>query len=193
MAGVHDEAERLQIESLEQWREWLEANHEQPDGIWLVTFKKSSSRPSVDYVALVEEALSFGWIDGTARTVDDERSMIWLAPRRKGSVWAASNRERVARLEREGRMRPAGRAVVERAQADGSWSVLIPAERGEVPDDLAEAFAASPGARVRPGTAFPPSVRLQALSSIYMAKRPETRARRVALVAARTAAGERPV
>ena len=128
----------------------------------------------------MEEALSFGWIDGTARTVDDERSMIWLAPRRKGSVWAASNRERVARLEREGRMRPAGRAVVERAQADGSWSVLIPAERGEVPDDLAAAFASSPGSR-ETWDGFPPSVRLQALSSIYMAKRPETRARRVAV------------
>jgi uncharacterized protein YdeI (YjbR/CyaY-like superfamily) len=192
MAGVHEKAERLQIESLEQWREWLEANHEQPDGVWLVTFKKTSSRPRVDYVAMVEEALSFGWIDGTARTVDDERSMIWLAPRRKGSVWAASNRERVARLEHEGRMRPAGRAVVERAQADGSWSVLIPAERGEVPDDLAAAFAASPGSR-ETWEGFPPSVRLQALSSIYMAKRPETRARRVSHVAARTAAGERPV
>lgn len=192
MAGVHEKAERLQIESLEQWRAWLEANHEQPDGVWLVTFKKASSRPSVDYVAMVEEALSFGWIDGTARTVDEERSMLWLAPRRKGSVWAASNRERVTRLELEGRMRPAGRAVVERAQADGSWSVLIPAERGEVPDDLAEAFAASPGAQ-ETWDGFPPSVRLQALSSIYMAKRPETRARRVAHIAARTAAGERPV
>ncbi len=192
MAGVHEKAERLQIESLEQWRAWLEANHEQPDGVWLVTFKKASSRPSVDYVAMVEEALSFGWIDGTARTVDEERSMLWLAPRRKGSVWAASNRERVTRLELEGRMRPAGRAVVERAQADGSWSVLIPAERGEVPDDLAEAFAASPGAQ-ETWDGFPPSVRLQALSSIYMAKRPETRARRVAHIAARTTAGERPV
>lgn len=190
--GVHDEAEQVQIESLDQWRDWLEANHEQAGGVWLVTFKKASSRPSVDYVALVEEALCFGWIDGTARTVDEERSMIWLAPRRKGSVWAASNRERVERLEREGRMRPPGRAVVERARADGSWSVLMPAERGEVPDDLAEAFAASPGA-VGTWESFPPSVRLQALSSIYMAKRAETRARRVADVAGRTAAGERPV
>jgi uncharacterized protein YdeI (YjbR/CyaY-like superfamily) len=107
-------------------------------------------------------------------------------------VWAASNRERVARLEREGRMRPSGRAVVERAQADGSWAVLVPAERGEIPDDLAEAFAASPGAR-QTWDGFPPSVRLQALSSIYMAKRAETRARRVAHIAVRTAAGERPV
>lgn len=190
--GVHDDAERLQIESIEQWREWLEANHERPTGVWLVTFKKAAPGPSVDYVALVEEALSFGWIDGTARPVDADRSMIWLAPRRKGSVWAASNRERVERIEREGRMRPAGRAVVERARADGSWSVLIPAERGEVPDDLADAFAAAPGAR-ETWDGFPPSVRLQALSSIYMAKRAETRARRVADIAARTAAGERPV
>jgi uncharacterized protein YdeI (YjbR/CyaY-like superfamily) len=190
--GVHDEAERLQIETLEQWREWLEANHEQPTGVWLVTFKKASPRPTVDYVALVEEALCFGWIDGTARSVDEERSMIWLAPRRKGSVWAASNRERVERLERGGRMRPAGRAVVERARDDGSWSVLIPAEQGEVPDDLADAFAAAPGSR-ETWDGFPPSVRLQALSSVYMAKRPETRARRVADIAARTAAGVRPV
>ena len=192
MAGVHDEAERLQIESLEQWREWLEANHEQPDGVWLVTFKKASPGPSVDYVALVEEALSFGWIDGTARTVDDERSMIWLAPRRKGSVWAASNRERVARLEREGRMRPAGRAVVERAQADGSWSVLIPAERGEVPDDLAEAFAASPG-RARRGTGSRRRCGSRRCRRSTWRSGPRHGRGGWPFVAARTAAGERPV
>lgn len=189
--GVHDEAERVEVESVEQWRAWLEANHGQAEGVWLVTFKRASPRPTADYVALVEESLCFGWIDGTARTVDDERSMLWLAPRRKGSVWAASNRERVERLEREGRLWPTGQAVADRARADGSWSILIPAERGEVPDDLAVALDEQLPARAT-WEAYPPSVRLQALSSIYMAKRPDTRAKRVAVIVERAAAGERP-
>jgi uncharacterized protein YdeI (YjbR/CyaY-like superfamily) len=189
--GVHDEAERVEVESVEQWRSWLEDNHGRDQGVWLVTYKRASARPTADYPALVEESLCFGWIDGTARPVDDERSMIWMAPRRKGSVWAASNRQRVERLEREGRMRPPGRVVVERARADGSWSVLVPAERGEVPDDLREALEGRPGARAT-WDAYPPSVRLQALSSVYTAKRPDTRARRVAAIAERAAAGERP-
>jgi uncharacterized protein YdeI (YjbR/CyaY-like superfamily) len=192
VAGAHDDAERVQVESIDQWRAWLEANDEQPGGVWLVTFRKGSGRSQVPYVDLVEEALCHGWIDSTARPLDAERSMIWFAPRRRGSVWAASNRERVERLEREGRVRPAGLSVVERARADGSWSVLIPAERLEVPDDLAEALVTRPGAWPR-WEALTPSVRTQALASIITAKRADTRARRVAEVADRTAAGERPV
>ena len=189
MAGVHEKAERLQIESLEQWREWLEANHERPDGVWLVTFKKGSSRPKVDYVALVEEALSFGWIDGTARTVDDERSMIWLAPRRKGSVWAAIEPRAGGPARARGADAP-GRTGGRRAGA-GRRVVVRPRSRpsgARSPTTSLRRSPASPGSR-ETWDGFPPSVRLQALSSIYMAKRPETRARRVADVAARTAAG----
>jgi uncharacterized protein YdeI (YjbR/CyaY-like superfamily) len=104
--------------------------------------------------------------------------MLWYAPRRKGSVWARSNRERVARLEAAGRMTPAGRAAVERAHADGSWSILESVEQLVLPDDLAAEIGLRPGARAT-WEAWPPTAKRAYLAWIVTAKRPETRARRV--------------
>ena len=111
-------------EDREAWRHWLEANHASATGAWLVNWRRASGREAIDYVAAVEEALCFGWVDGQAAPIDDLRSKQYFAPRKAGSPWAKSNRERVQRLSAEGRMAPAGMAVVERAKADGSWSDL---------------------------------------------------------------------
>lgn len=115
--------------------------------------------------------------------------MLWYAPRRKGSLWARSNKERVARLEAEGRMTDAGRAAIEAARADGSWSLLEPVEALIVPDDLAAAMVEQPDARER-WEAFSPTARRAYLLWIATAKRPETRERRVRESAAAVAAGK---
>jgi uncharacterized protein YdeI (YjbR/CyaY-like superfamily) len=132
-----------------------------------------------------------GWIDGPTRTLDGERSLIWFSPRKPGSGWAASNRERVERLEREGRMAAAGRSVVERAKADGSWSILESVERLELPTELVDALVARPPAR-EVWDAAPPSSRRLALQGIVFAKRAETKEKRIAAIVDRCAAGERP-
>lgn len=179
----------VHLETVAEWRAWLEEHHEGP-GVWLVSWKSSTGRPAVPYVAAVEEALAFGWIDATNRTLDAERSMQWFTKRKPGSGWARTNKERILRLEADGRMTDAGRAVIEAAKADGSWTLLDDVENLVVPADLAAALAAHPGAAEQ-WDGFPPSPRRVLLAWIVQAKRPATRAQRIEETASRAARGER--
>jgi uncharacterized protein YdeI (YjbR/CyaY-like superfamily) len=113
--------ERVELEDRRDWRAWLEENHDRTDGIWLVTWKKPTGRPRVDYDAAVEEALCFGWIDSKSRSVDDERTSIYFTPRKAKSAWSPSNVARVEKLEAAGLMREPGRRAVEEAKRLGTW------------------------------------------------------------------------
>lgn len=190
MTGHQDAAERFHPESVAEWSTWLEHNHAQCPGVWLVSWKKRTGKQTVSYEDLVTEALRFGWIDSKAKPLDEDRSMVWFGPRRRSSAWARSNKERIARLEREGRLEPAGRRAVEAAKANGAWTLLDDVEDLVVPDDLAAALAAHPGAR-ETWDGLSPSARRQSLYWIAQAKRPETRARRVEETARLADRGER--
>lgn len=170
------------------WRAWLEANHATVHGAWLVT--RRDARASV-YGAAVEEALCFGWVDSTGGYLDDERSKLYFAKRKPTSGWAATNKARIERLIAEGLMAPAGLAAIERAKANGSWTVLDGPERLEVPPDLAAALDARPPAAAN-FAAWPPSIRKQALASIAQAKRAETRSIRIARLVDGAARNVRP-
>ena len=176
--GVMDEAEEIHLTTAAEWRAWLEENGGRHDGVWLVSYKQRTGKPAVGYEEAVCEALCFGWIDSTYRRIDDERGARWWSPRRKGSLWARTNKERVAWLEAEGRMTDAGRAAIERALADGSWAILESVEALIVPDDLGSAMDARPGARDR-WAALTPSAQRAHLFHIVSAKRAPTRERRV--------------
>jgi uncharacterized protein YdeI (YjbR/CyaY-like superfamily) len=182
---------RIHPDSRADWRAWLEEHQSDASGVWLVSWKARLHRPTVSYEEAVEEALCFGWIDGKTRRVDDERTMVRFSPRRRGSVWARSNKERVARLEAAGMMAEAGRRAVEVARADGSWTRLDAVEEMAIPEDLALALAARPGARDH-FDAYSPSARKGVLGWIALAIRPETRARRVSLAADVAERGDRP-
>jgi len=184
------DAEQIHPETVEEWRAWLEAHHDRPDGVWLVQWKAETGRPRLSYEEAVLEALAYGWIDSTAGTIDDERSRLWFSPRRRRSGWSRPNKERIRLLESEGRMQPSGRRAIEQAMADGSWALLDSVEDLSVPDDLAVAFDRLPGARAR-WEAFPRSARRAILEWIAQARRPDTRARRVAETADAAARGER--
>lgn len=188
--GVQEEAERFEPTDLAQWSDWLALHHADSRGVWLVTARRATGRQAFDYEAGVVEALRWGWVDSTQRSVDDERTMMWFAPRRPGSVWTRNNKERVARLEAEGRMEPAGAAAVEAARASGMWTLMDAVEDRVVPDDLAAAFEDHPGAREH-WESFPASAQKQMLAWIVLAKRPATRAARVVETASRAARGER--
>lgn len=177
-------------ETRRQWRSWLAAHHASSDGVWLVAWKRHTGKTAMGYDASVEEALCYGWIDSTQRALDSERSMQWFAPRRPGSVWSGHNKRRVAELTAAGRMAPAGLAAVEAAQRTGTWMVLDVAENLLVPDDLGAAFARHPGSRPH-WDGFPPSARRSILCWIALAKRPDTRARRIEETAALASAGKR--
>jgi len=190
VSGGESDGERLHAETTEAWHDWLEAHHARPRGVWLVQWKARTGRPAIPYEEAVEEALCYGWVDGSYRSLDDERGMLWYAPRRKGSLWARSNRERVARLEAAGRMTAAGRAAVDRAKADGSWTILESVEDLVVPDDLATELDARPGAWAT-WDLWPPTAKRAYLVWIVTAKRPETHDRRVREAAELIAAGRR--
>lgn len=190
MGRAMNEAEELSFTTAAEWRQWLAANHARPRGVWLVQYKPRTGKPAIDYEDAVCEALCFGWIDSTYRRIDDERGALWWSPRRKGSLWAATNKARIERLEADGRISDAGRAAVEQAKADGSWRTLEPVEALVVPDDLAAAFEAQAGARAHWQT-FAPTAKRAYLLWVYTAKREATRAKRVTETAVRVAAGLR--
>jgi len=153
--------------------------------------KKHVARPSVTLAEAVEEALCFGWIDGHLRRIDDESHALRFTPRGRRSVWAQSNKDRVERLIREGRMTPAGFAAVEAAKASGEWDAATAREDVDaVPDDLAGALREAGVEEAF--TSMPPSHRKQYLYWVNEAKRDETRQRRIADTVRRVREGERP-
>ena len=116
MSALTD-APLVEVNDRASWRAWLEENHATSGGAWLVTRRPRSGRPGLDYEAAIEEALCFGWVDGTAGRVDDERSKLYFAPRKPRSGWAATNKARVERLIADGRMAPAGLEAIARTSS----------------------------------------------------------------------------
>ena len=188
MAGI-DDAPLVQADDRATWRAWLEANHANESGAWLVTWRRGYG-PVLDYGEAVEEALCFGWVDSRGGKVDEHRTKLYFATRKTKSPWSASNKERVERLIAAGLMRPAGLAAIARAKENGSWAVLDEVEQGIVPPDLAAALEANAPAAER-FAAFPWSARREILVWIATAKRPETRAARITETALRAARNER--
>jgi uncharacterized protein YdeI (YjbR/CyaY-like superfamily) len=187
---AHKDREQVHAETVQAWRQWLADNHQATDGVWLVSWKSATGKSRISYEESVVEALAVGWVDGLHVTVDDHRSMLWFAPRKPTSAWSRPNKERIARLEREGRMLPAGRLAVEVAQANGAWALLDDSDNLLIPEDLALAFTLFPGASER-WDAFPPSARRAILGWIAHAKTAPTRAKRINETAERASRGER--
>lgn len=182
-------SDRFHAETLPEWRAWLAVNHLASKGIWLVLWKTGTGRPRIGYEEAVEEALAFGWVDSKGASLDDERTMLWFTPRKANSPWSLTNKERIARLEASGRIADAGRGAVRAAKANGMWTILDDAQKLIVPDDLALELSALPGAREN-WDGFNASARRSVLEWIVLAKRPETRQKRIAETARRAALGE---
>jgi len=164
----------------EDFRAWLREHHDTSAGIWMQLAKKGAGRTSITYDEAVEVALTFGWIDGQARPGDGTYYLQGFTRRRPQSPWSRRNRDRVEALIAAGAMEPGGLAEVERARADGRWDRAYDGPRTATPPaDLLEALAARPAAR----EAFETLDRTNRYAILYRiqdAKRPETRARRIA-------------
>ncbi|GAB4215143.1 MAG: YdeI/OmpD-associated family protein [Synechococcales cyanobacterium] len=143
-----------------------------------MSYKKASGKPRFDYDEAVREALCFGWIDSKPNKLDEERTLLWFAPRKPGSGWSRPNKERVEHLIAQGLMHPAGLAKVAAAQQDGSWSALDAIEALEIPVDLEDAFTRYRGSREN-FMDFPRSAKRGILEWIATAKKPETRQKRL--------------
>ena len=168
---------RIQPKTTAQWRRWLDSNHDKARGVWLVAYKAATGKPRLTYEDSIPEALCYGWIDSLNKPLDDERTALLFTPRKAGSGWSRTNKVRIARLLQDGRMAPAGLAKIEAAKRDGSWTLLDSVEDLEVPGDLRKALGA-PG--VRKFQALTPGRQKEHLRMLVTAKRPETRAKRLA-------------
>jgi uncharacterized protein YdeI (YjbR/CyaY-like superfamily) len=170
---------------------WLERNHASSRGLWLELAKKGSGIKSVTQTEAVEVALCYGWIDGQAKPLDEQRWLQRFTPRSARSKWSKINRERVEALVAQDRMQAAGLAEVRRAQADGRWDAAYDSpSRATVPDDLQRALD-----RDRKAKAFFSTLdsanRYAILYRVQDAKRPETRARRIEQFVAMLHRGEK--
>jgi uncharacterized protein YdeI (YjbR/CyaY-like superfamily) len=174
-----------------EWRRWLARNHDTETGVWLVFHKNSASGQSLEYETVVEEALCYGWIDSIIKKLDDDRYARKLTPRRTSSKWSESNKRRVAKLIKSGRMTKHGLSKIEAAKRTGKWSesaaLKIPRN---MPDELRKALA-----RNKKANAFfeqlGPSYRRQFIGWIAAATRAETKRLRVEESVARLARGEK--
>jgi uncharacterized protein YdeI (YjbR/CyaY-like superfamily) len=174
------------------FREWLERHHADRDEVWLVFRKKGVPGPCITYGEAVDEATCFGWIDGKLWSLGEREHVIRFSPRRPGGTWAASNKARVERLTREGRMAPAGLAAVEAAKRTGAWNALDDPERYDVvPPDLQTALDGVAGA-AQNFASFTRAQRRDYVAWVVGAKWAETRERRIAEVARRCGLGLKP-
>ena len=169
---------------------WIDEHGEESDGIWLKFAKKDSGIESVFYAEAVEIALSHGWIDGQAKRFDDHHYLQRFTPRRPRSKWSRINREKAERLIAEGRMRAAGLREIERAKEDGRWDDAYDSpSTATVPYDFQVALDAEPAA-AEFFASLGSTKRYSFLYRITDAKRPETRAKRIAEYVELLARGE---
>ena len=170
----------LSFASQAEFAAWLDGNHAASDGIWLKFAKKGTGVPTVVYAEALEVALCFGWIDGQVKKVDDVHYMQRWTPRRARSKWSKRNCGKAQELIASGAMRPAGLAEVERAKADGRWDAAYDApSTASVPDDLQAELDRDPEAAEFFATLSKQN-RYAILYRLQDAKKPETRARRLA-------------
>jgi uncharacterized protein YdeI (YjbR/CyaY-like superfamily) len=175
-----DEREILYLSDAAAFRDWLVANHASSSGVRLALAKKGTGIASPTYPETVEVALCFGWIDGRRNALDDSYFLQLFTPRTPRSIWSQRNRDLVNALIASGDMTEAGIREIDRAKADGRWDAAYqPVSDKSLPDDLAAAIAANAEA-----AAFFETLNSQNRYALIFrtanAKRPETRARRIA-------------
>lgn len=176
--------------SLSDWRNWLAQNHDREQEVWLVYLKAGPGKTNIDYEGSVEEALCFGWIDSIIQKIDDEKYARKFNPRRMDSKWSETNKRRVLKVIREGRMTEAGMAKVtfDMGEVDTSKPK---AKRAPVqmPEKMEEALKSRPGL----WEAFQnvsPSYRRNYILWLSDAKKPETFARRLQILIEEVLAGK---
>lgn len=166
----------------QQWRNWLLKNHIKQESVWLIYYKKKTNVTSLTWDDAVEEALCFGWIDSKRQPVDAEKFRQFFGKRKTSGTWSKINKERIQRLTDQGLMSKAGMDVIENAKRNGSWSILDEVEELIVPADLAKAFRKVPNSK-KYFDSLSRSNKWALLQWLVLAKRPETRQKRIDEVA----------
>lgn len=171
---------QLRVDSIEGWNLWLEKNHQQEVVVWLVFKKKGVGKVPFDYQMALDEALCYGWVDSLLKSIDEKEYMRKFTPRKATSTWSERNKNHVARLIREGRMKAAGKKCIDVAKDNGMWDkgIKLPEVNDSLPGALLLAFQEHTGARDN-YFKLPETDQRQYNIWINMAKRAETISRRV--------------
>jgi uncharacterized protein YdeI (YjbR/CyaY-like superfamily) len=172
--------EKLYLTGREDWRAWLERNHNRKREVWLIYYKKHTGKPRIPYDDAVEEALCFGWIDSTVQKIDEDKYAQRFTPRTEGSRWSELNLKRARKMIKQGKMT---RVELEKFREVEKRLRRMPKRRKSeretiLPPDLEEALAKDPEAE-RNFDSFAPSHKRMYIGWINEAKRPETRKRRI--------------
>lgn len=183
--------EMFYLATPQEWRLWLQENHRSKQSVWLIHYNKKSGIPTISWSDAVDEALCFGWIDSTRKTLDHERYIQFFCKRKSKSVWSKINKAKVEQLIEAGRMSQAGYESIETAKQNGSWAILDEVEELKIPADLEAEFNAKPGS-MDFFLSLSKSVRKSMLQWIILAKRPETRQNRIGEIAERAAQKLKP-
>lgn len=162
----------------QQWRTWLEENHDKEKSVWVIFYKNKSNTPTITWSEAVDEALCYGWIDSIVKPVDDEKFMRFFSRRKTNSIWSGINKEKVRRLIEDGLMTKKGMDSIEIAKENGSWTVLDDTEAMIIPLDLEEEFQKKLNAKTY-FQSLSKSDKKGILQWLVQAKRPETRHKRI--------------
>lgn len=181
MALPTDKAEPiLQFSTAAKFEAYMEKQPRSSKGCWLKLSKSKSVQPTITKQAAIEAALCHGWIDGQLGAFDDEYFLVRMTPRRRGSRWSQRNRSTAEALLAQGRIHSAGIAEIEAAKSDGRWAAAYASQgKAHVPEDLAAALARNKSA-LRFFEQLDRTNRYAVIYRVNDAKRPETRARRIA-------------
>jgi uncharacterized protein YdeI (YjbR/CyaY-like superfamily) len=174
-----------------EFRAWLEDHHETASELWVGYYKKATGKPTMTWSEAVDEALCFGWIDGKVQRIDEERHRQRFTPRRANSNWSAINIAKVAELRKQGRMTPAGEAAFAARREDRSAVYSYERRHEAAFDDEQKAELRANDAAWAWFSDQSASYRQLATFWVVSAKRPETRARRLATLIECSAEGRR--
>jgi uncharacterized protein YdeI (YjbR/CyaY-like superfamily) len=166
----------------QEWRDWLEVNHDTKLSIWVIFYKKSSNIPTITWSESVDEALCYGWIDSVKKSIDSEKSIQFFSRRKPNSTWSKINKEKIKSLIENGKMTEAGLKCIEIAKQNGTWTILDEVEELIIPKDLESAFDNLPGS-MEFFQSLTKTSRKVMLQWIVMAKQNETRQKRILEIA----------
>lgn len=168
--------------SRQEWRQWLQENHNSKQAVWLVQHKKKTGMATITWSDAVDEALCFGWIDSVRKTLNHETFIQFFSKRKPNGTWSKVNKEKIKQLIDEGLMTNAGLESIERAKQNGSWTILDEVEELIIPKDLEKEFETQPGSKDF-FLSLSKSVKKAILQWIVLAKQQETRQKRIAEIA----------
>ena len=174
-----------------EWREWLSENHEKKEAVWLIFYRKKSPKYNLSWSESVDEALCFGWIDSTKKTLDEERYIQYFTKRKPKSIWSRVNKDKVDQLIAEGLMQDAGYKSIEVAKSNGAWTLMDSVEALIVPEGLKAEFDKWPGS-AEYYESLSKSAKKMLLGWIALAKREETKQKRIIEIAENAAQGQKP-